>query len=178
MKRIFIINGEAGSGKDLFVNLCAEVLMEKTGRLGFVWNYSSVDKVKSIAKLCGWDGIKTPKARKFLSDLKDLTDEFSNLSYNSISEKIREFEEDDKSLILFIHSREPEQIELLCKNFNASSILIKRNNYKTDASNHADMYVYNFDYDYEIINPGDTQEHYKKSVRTFLNTVLNSVYAA
>ena len=33
---------------------------------------STVDFVKQIARECGWDGVKTPRNRKFLSDLKDL----------------------------------------------------------------------------------------------------------
>ena len=44
-KKIFIINGSGGTGKDTFVNLFAECYGADK-----VWNYSSVDKVKRIAR--------------------------------------------------------------------------------------------------------------------------------
>ncbi len=172
MKQIIVINGEAGSGKDLFVTLCNELVQEKTGRDDLVWNYSAIDKVKEIAVLCGWDGKKTPKSRKFLSDLKDLTDEFSNLSSHSIDDKINEFYKSDAQ-ILFLHAREPEQIEKLTDTYGAYSLLIRRNNYSTDPSNHADKNVYNFSYDFQVKNPGDTMENYKKEVSRWLKTAEN-----
>ena len=61
---IFIINGSGGCGKDTFVEL-----FSKHYGPDKVWNYSSVDKVKRIAKEIGWTGAKTEKDRKFLSDL-------------------------------------------------------------------------------------------------------------
>ena len=65
MKRqIFIINGSGGVGKDSFVALMA---MNSKCSVG---NYSSVTKVKKIAEIIGWNGSKSEKDRKFLSDLK------------------------------------------------------------------------------------------------------------
>ena len=61
-KQIIVINGTGGCGKTTFVEL--------TQKYGKVINFSSVDKVKEVAKLIGWDGKKTEKDRKFLSDLK------------------------------------------------------------------------------------------------------------
>ena len=61
-KNIIVINGTGGSGKDTFV--------EYVSKYAKVYNFSSVDKVKEIAKLIGWTGTKTDKDRKFLSDLK------------------------------------------------------------------------------------------------------------
>ncbi len=171
MKQIIVINGEAGAGKDLFVTLCNDVMEETTGKKNLVWNYSAVDKVKEIAILCGWDGQKTPKSRKFLSDLKDLTDEFSNLSARSIDDKVGEFMEDSDAQILFLHAREPEQIANLCDVYDACSLLIKRNNYLTNPSNHADKNVYNFSYDLKVTNPGDTFENYKEVAREWLNGI-------
>ena len=62
---IIVINGYPMSGKDEFTTYCKEILKRKTIQS---YNISTVDKVKEIAKLMGWDGEKTPKARKFLSD--------------------------------------------------------------------------------------------------------------
>ena len=57
MKNIVIINGYGGSGKDTFV--------EFVSKYNKVYNFSSVDKVKEIAKLIGWNGKKEEKDRKF-----------------------------------------------------------------------------------------------------------------
>ena len=63
-KQVFIINGSGGVGKDTFVELVSKVFNLS------VMNFSSVDKVKEIARIIGWTGGKTEKDRKFLSDLK------------------------------------------------------------------------------------------------------------
>ena len=51
-------------------------------------NVSTVDKVKEIAAECGWDGVKSPKNRKFLSDLKDLLTEWGDVPYKDIERKL------------------------------------------------------------------------------------------
>ena len=63
MKNIIIINGTGGSGKDTFV--------EFVSKYSKVFNFSSVDKVKEVARVIGWSGTKSEKDRKFLSDLKN-----------------------------------------------------------------------------------------------------------
>ena len=50
-KKVIIINGTGGSGKDTFVEFCAEFAR--------VTNISSVDPAKAAAKvLVGWEGEK------------------------------------------------------------------------------------------------------------------------
>ena len=61
-KAIVIINGTGGSGKDTFIDF-----VKKHAK---VVNVSSVDFVKEVATLAGWQGEKSKEARKFLSDLK------------------------------------------------------------------------------------------------------------
>ena len=65
MKEIIIINGSGGVGKDTFIAMCDKYTYTK--------NYSSVDEIKCVARQLGWNGGKTEKDRKFLSDLKLLT---------------------------------------------------------------------------------------------------------
>ena len=64
-KHIFIINGSGGVGKDTFVGLVSTQLNDMLKKFHTVINFSSVDKVKEIAKEIGWDGKKTEKNRKF-----------------------------------------------------------------------------------------------------------------
>ena len=49
-KKIFIINGSGGVGKDAFVKLVSEELDGK------VINFSSKDIKKEKDKSCGWEG--------------------------------------------------------------------------------------------------------------------------
>lgn len=51
MKKVIVINGAGGSGKDLFVTLVERNLP------GQVFNFSSIDPIKEILKTQGWDGM-------------------------------------------------------------------------------------------------------------------------
>lgn len=142
-KQIVIINGTGGCGKDTFVSFVSKYKR--------VYNFSSIDKVKEIAKLIGWDGGKTDKDRKFLSDLKKLTTEYNDMAFNSIKDSINIFKNSDDE-IMFIHIREPEEIKRAVDAFKAKSLLIKRDGYDNIMTNESDANVENYDYDYIIYN--------------------------
>ena len=101
MKKVIIINGTGGCGKDTFVSLVSKYAK--------VYNFSSIDAVKELATIIGWDGTKSEKDRKFLSDLKRLTTEYNDFSFNSIKNAYEKFINSDNE-IMFIHIREPEEI--------------------------------------------------------------------
>lgn len=153
-KQIVVINGTGGSGKDTFVEFCS--------KYGRVMNFSSVDKVKEVARLIGWNGQKTEKDRKFLSDLKRLTTEYNDMAFNSIKEAIGKFKESDKE-ILFIHIREPEEIQRAVVAFGAKTLLVKRDGIAKIESNYSDASVENYNYDFVIENTTleelDTKAH-------------------
>jgi len=142
-KVIVVINGTGGSGKDTFVKF--------TSKYAKVYNFSSIDKVKEVAKLIGWDGSKSEKDRKFLSDLKKLTKEYNDMSYNSIKTAINDFNVSDKE-IMFIHIRESDEIQRVVNEYNSKTLLIKRENYENINSNSSDALVDNYNYDYIIVN--------------------------
>ena len=154
-KQVFIINGSGGVGKDLFVN------MVKTSVSKFspyrVWNYSSIDKVKAIATQIGWSGGKTEKDRKFLSDLKLLTTEYNDMAFEDLKRMVNIFEEQKDVVFLFLHIREPNEIERAKNEFNAHTILITRDSVPQITSNMADGGVFNYHYD-TIIKNNDTKE--------------------
>ena len=86
-KQVFIINGSGGVGKDTFVDLVDHNLSHKYRYL--TMNFSSVDKVKKVAEIIGWDVYsKTEKDRKFLSDLKLLCTEYNDMPFNDIVYRI------------------------------------------------------------------------------------------
>ena len=155
MKKIIVINGCGGVGKDTFVELCSKHIN--------LMNFSSVEKVKEVAKICGWDGKKDELSRKFLSDLKDLTENYNSMPYQSMVEKIGEFKRSTDEL-LFLHVREPEQISRLVEEFDAKSLLIVRNTVAHISSNHADDNVFNYKYDYVIQNDGTLEELEEKAI--------------
>ena len=126
-------------------------------------NVSSVDKVKQVAKIIGWSGGKTEKDRKFLSDLKLLCTDYNDMPLNSMKEKYEEFI-NGSSRFLFLHIREPEEIEKARIIFNAKTILLKRDSVKHISSNMADANVYNYNYDVIIGNNGDIDELREKAL--------------
>lgn len=162
-KQIFITNGMARCGKDTF----AKYLNNYVPTL----KYSSIDKVKEIAKLCGWDGGKSEKDRKFLSDLKLLTTEYSDMPFKTIKDTVDDFLNNTEHEILLIDIREPGEIDKAKKYFNAQTIFIENMNVKFISSNMADANVYNYAYDYVIQNNG-TLEEFKNNIETFYRDVI------
>lgn len=144
-KKIYVINGYAGSGKDTFV--------EFVSYFGKTMNISSVDKVKEAAFILSTENQKDEKYRKFLSELKKLSDEYYNSSDNYIHKKVLEFIKSD-NIFMFVHIREPENIEKFCRKYNAISILVKNENVKSITSNESDKNVENYNYDIIIDNSG------------------------
>ena len=171
-KQIFIINGSGGVGKDTFVELVSVELNDILKKFHTVINFSSVDKVKEIARKIGWSGKKSEKDRKFLSDLKILTSEYCDMSFESMKNKVNEFLKDEESVFLFLHIREPKEIARAVKEFDAKTILIVRDSVKHIISNMADENVFNYNYDFVVENNGTINDLSKK-VKKFVGGVLS-----
>lgn len=150
MKKVIIINGSGGCGKDTFVSFVSEFIPTR--------NYSSIDLIKSVAKRLGWDGGKTEKDRKFLSDLKQLSSEYNNAPLNDMKKVYNEFMSNNTEELLFLHIREPEEIEIAKNLFDAEILLIKNPNIKNIDSNEADRNVYSYSYDHVIYNDGTLED--------------------
>ncbi len=160
-KQIIVINGTGGSGKDTFVEFAM--------KYGKIVNFSSIDKVKEIARLIGWNGQKTEKDRKFLSDLKRLTTEYNDMAYHSVEEAIKEFY-DSENQVLFIHIREPEEIKRVVDTFGAKTLLVKRIGLANIESNYSDANVENYPYDFIIENT--TLENLDLQAMNFMNNIV------
>ena len=170
---VFIINGSAGWGKDTFVDYVDEHLYLK-GADFLLLNYSSVSKVKKVAELCGWNGVKTEKDRKFLSDLKLLTTEYNDMALNDMIEKVEGFRDfaQHHNRVIFLHIREPEEIERAKNVFNALTILVKRDEVEHITSNMADANVLNYNYDIVVENNSGFDNLVKIASR-FANDIVN-----
>lgn len=167
-QKIIVISGSGGMGKSTFVSLCNQ-FNDK------VVEVSTVDEVKRIGIKCGWDGTKTERNRAFLSDLKDLLEKWNNVP----NKKIDEYIENHPEEIIFVNAREPHNIQYYKDKYNAITVLVTNPRIEQVTSNHADMEVYDFAYDYIIDNNGDL-EQLKKSSETFMNNagivVLNTTF--
>ena len=153
----------ARCGKDTFAKYLNEIIP--------TLKYSSIDKVKEIAELCGWDGGKSEKDRKFLSDLKLLTSNYSDMAFNSVKKEVNIFLSDNLHKVLLIDIREPDEIERAKNEFNAKTILIENNNIDIINSNMADSNVFDYAYDY-IIENNETLDEFKENVMCFAKEVI------
>ena len=129
--------------------------------------------MKEIAKLCGWDGVsKTERDRKFLSDLKLLTTDYSNMPFEAIKDKVNEFLNDDIHKIMLIDIREPDEIDKAKAAFGAKTILIENNNIECITSNMADANVFNYEYDYVVKNNGNLDEFREEVYRFYKEAIF------
>ena len=149
MAHVVILNGPARSGKDTFCELCRKRSYHYDMQ---VRQISSVDVIKQVARQLGWNGQKDEKSRKFLSDLKDLSTEYSDAPMEYLAREYNRYYKDNPDVILFMHIREPKEIERARERFDALTLLIKRPGFEPIQSNHADRDVESYDYDYTIMN--------------------------
>lgn len=146
-KRVVIINGCGGVGKDAFCRACSRYA-ECTVR-------SSVEPIKDIARQIGWDGGKSEKDRKFLADMKRIVAQYNDYPMTWMRGAVNAFMgfgEDDE--ILFLHIREPEEIERAAKEFDAVKVLVTNPRIPKITSNAADAGVDGCKYDFVISNDG------------------------
>lgn len=158
--KVVLVNGypQQQSGKDTVVELTTTYLRDKYQ----VKNTSTIDEVKNIARMMGWDYNKDEKGRQFLADLKDAWTRYNNGANMKIYNDILEWEEFEtllpKEIILFVHVREPDSIQWFIDkvtehNIPICSLLVKRDGIK-EFFNDADQNVTKFDYDITLLNQG------------------------
>lgn len=157
-KKIIIINGKGGCGKD---TLC-EIAAKKYD----VMNVSSITPIKEMAKHIGWEGGKSPEDRKFLADLKALVTEYNDGANEYVVQKAIAFSKtaDD---VMFVHIREPEMIEhfketvkhRIPEDIKILTLLVKRDSQKYLVyGNKADDAVEEYDYDFIYNNSKPIEE--------------------
>lgn len=174
--KVYIINGVPMSGKSQFCDFCIEYL-NKRGAYGT--SISTVSLIKAIASTVGWDGIKSPEDRKFLSDLKKLLTDWNDVPYKSTADaimqdytKLRNFGVSEDKILFFVHCREPEEIEKFVERLGAKTILVRREEVEElQQSNDSDEFVFNYEYDYTIENSGNLDDLYNKAMK-FIDSQL------
>lgn len=163
-KLVFIVNGKPRAGKDTFAMIL--------NRYMNVYKYSAVTKVKEIATLCGWDGQKEERDRKFLHELKMLTSEYSDMAYQDVVNEIKKYRNGEIEADIFIVDvREPEEIERLAKEVGALTVFIENNNVPAITSNAADANVENYEYDFVVPNNG-TMNDFEEEIKLFMEFLM------
>ena len=152
-KKLLIINGPGGVGKDTLCDLGAKHFK--------VYNTSTIIPIKEIAAQCGWNGSKDDKSRRFLSDLKRLCVEYNDYPTVWGLERYHEFLKSDNE-IMFLHIREPEEIAKFVEatNGEAKTLLIRGGDRmkKSVYGNVSDDRVEDYKYDYYFCNDKSLEE--------------------
>lgn len=170
---IVIINGHGGAGKDQFVKEVRSLIGDYR-----CYNYSTVDFVKYVAVFAGWSKDKTPKDRKFLSDLKKLLADWGDIPYKKTQREIEDafryarYQNCLNESVMFIHCREPEEIERFVNDYYAHTLLVKRAAADdAEFSNDSDRNVEGYPYEVIVENDG-TIEDLREAARTYVTEVL------
>ena len=162
-KTVVIINGAGGTGKD--------TLCEITSRHYKTRTISAVDRVKEIALFGGWNGVKDDRGRKLLSDIKQAFVDYDDLPRRWLVDSYREFLTTDER-IMFIHCREPEEIQKLKEAIPGSlALLVRRPGAQKHFGNASDDRVEAFEYDFIYENNktlADVEEDFLPTLRKIL----------
>ena len=155
--KIYVVNGYPGSGKTTFEQMACKKL---GGRRGFI--YSTIFPIKELAQKIGWDG-KKDAAGRLLSDLKQAMNRYCNYTMEELKDKINTIEATCKIFsiqdpVVFIDSREPDEIALIKKLYNATTVIVVRGEEPEEISNDSDLHVNKYDYDLMINNTGTIEE--------------------
>ncbi len=161
-KQVIIINGHPGSGKTTVSKMIAE--QEKT------IIRSSIDFVKEIAVyFFDWNGSKGEEDRKFLSNMKQFLNAYTDLIEQDLKCAYDNFMESD-SRFLLIDIREADEIEKYKKIFDAITVFIDNPRAKKITTNLSDKQVEETVYDYTINN-----HHCLDSLRIEVNRFIKEI---
>jgi hypothetical protein len=193
IKKVIIINGSNGVGKDAFIKRVIEETIKLAKRITPVENedycinseifyrinnISTIDCVKNIAKMFNWNGEKSEKDRKMLSDLKDLMTVYNDYPFKYITVQISNWLHCvvciyDHSF-LFVHCREPKEIDRIKNQFpnDTFTLLIQNPKIAKVTGNHADREIENYNYDFTVVNDSDLRALRKVAI-DFYKKIFN-----
>ena len=164
MKKIFVLNGVGTSGKGCFA--------EFIGKYISTHKYSIVDLPKEAAKVLGWNGGKTERDRKFLSDVMDLSSDYNDAPFKDVTSIVADFKNNKiEADVLIIDMRDPIDIARAVETFGAETILIRNPRVGEIITNHADANVEDYMYNY-IINNDGTLEQLETVAKIFVRDVI------
>lgn len=169
MGDLIIINGRSNSGKDTFVELCADIY-------GQVYNVSTVDIIRKASALLGLADVKTSEdARNFMGELKQLANKYNDHSYNYIHEQYLNIKNTAEEILetdeftMFIHTRESKEVKRFVDRYsktdNVVTVLFESPLANTSSTNMPDKTIYDYNYDITINNDGTLDELRDKAIK-------------
>lgn len=183
---IVLVNGKPESGKTTFEEHC--LYYADSTKSAYAEMHSSIDYIKDIYKKLGWNGIKTDKARKDLSILKQIWIDNCNGPLNAIVKRAMDLRYDDdylsknKDYIVFTDVREESEIIKYKEAFEGLehigirciALFVLRPDYdsleynnKSDNNVGSNMSLYDY-----IINNNDDINHLMNEVNAFMYRLL------
>ena len=174
--KVIIINGKGGAGKDLFVELCQNFYDP-------IYSFSTVYDIKLLARFAGWDEQKDERGRRLLSDLKEVMTNYNDFPFTKTVNKVKAATKRHNALypngnepIIFIHCREPKEIQRLVDYFNAKTLLIIRKDIEDKHyGNESDDNVMDYKYDHICYNNGN-KEDLKNTAEHFMFVITNETW--
>lgn len=164
-----VINGRGGVGKDTLCDIAAKAYRTV--------NVSSITPIKKIARENGWNGEKTPEARRFLSELKRIFTEYNDLPNRYVLGEYDKFLRDTESELFFVHIREGEQIDRFMRaskcfeGGHCVTLLVTSQRCPKGYGNASDDMVEEHAYDYTFANDG-TLEQTQTDFLAFLSALI------
>lgn len=165
MRKIVVLNGQGGVGKST-IAIIAKTMLNIP-----VYNFSIVDPIKEAAKILGWQQEKTNSARLFLSELKDSSSKFNDFPFQYLCSRIDNLTH--QNYLVFVDIRDGDDISKLYNKYidKVFTLLVNRDSVNNlDFTNHADLEVYDFLYDFIIDNNQDM-----KYLRECVNGLLIAI---
>ena len=130
IERLFILNGRGGAGKNSFVDFIIDEVEERNLPYNVI-HTSIITPVKYAAKILGWNDTKDDRSRKFLHDLKILSERYNDYCFDSIKSLVRDhWAADSNRNLIFVDMREEKDILCFTYYFNKykpKTILVQRN---------------------------------------------------
>lgn len=171
MLKLIILNGFPGSGKDTFVQFCAQFPLPSWS----VYHLSTVTIVKKALHCLGWDGeSKTSEIRDLLSKLKAESTRLFDGPFKYIKAEIERIKTTGNRII-FVDCREPDQIDRFKKEFGdryeVFTMLIDRGVPENLPQNNSDLQVLEYQYDIIIHNTG-TLDDLKRKAEVFMYNII------
>jgi hypothetical protein len=149
-KLVIVINGSGGVGKDTLCE-CSKQSFKTV-------SVSSVDPIKSLAKVGGWKGEKDDAGRLLLVRLKQAFVDYNDLPFQYLMGEYAKFLKSDNE-ILFMHIREPQEIQKIKDAIgNTCKTLLITRNTGVVWHNSVDSGVNAYSYDYTFANDNPIQE--------------------
>lgn len=161
-----VINGSACAGKDTFIESLvankylksrSNVCIGKAAHGEYIYNLSSVDRIKAAAGILGWNPrFKSEADRRFLHELKECSIRYNDGPTKYVLEFLKWLDKThtDCYSYVFVHIREPEEINKLklhvlreLKHIKFRTLLVRDTSSNSTYENGADNVVEDYDYD-------------------------------